>query len=165
MSEEIWQGQYSSDGSSVHQSLYPERDFLTQLSDEFAKKGEPSFAENRKIKTAIALQPPCPDSVVENQQLKADSGDTAAVHVKLSRDSLLENAFFILEEVRNQKSTLGKSLASSLSELKIRANSQQLSDFEFYKEDIAKASHVDIKNIVLEEQAHIQKPVVKIRLV
>ena len=52
-------------------------------------------------------------------------------------DSLLEDAFFILEEVRNQKSKLGKSLASPLSELKITASPQQLSVFDFYKGDIA----------------------------
>ena len=76
----------------------------------------------------------------------------------------MDNAFFILEEVRNQKSKQGKSLASPLSELKVTATPQQISAFDFYKGDIARASHVDIKHIVLEEQAQAQSPVVEIRL-
>ena len=156
VSEEIWQNQYSSNGSSLHQSLYFERDFLIQLSDKFAG---PSFAEDQKVKAETDLPSSSPamrtHSVAEKQ---------AGSKVKLNRDSLLENAFFILEEMRNQKSNLGKSLASPLSELKIIANPQQLSGFDFYKEDIARAGHVNIKNIVLEEQIDIQKPVITIRL-
>ena len=138
VSEEIWQSQYSFDGSSLHQSLYLKRDYLLKLSNRFAKEGFIS-------------------SLLESQGIKKEKAG-------FNRDSLLDNAFFILEEVRNQKSKLGKSLASPLSELKITAAPQQISAFDFYKDDVARASHVDIKNIVLKEQADIQKPVVEIHL-
>ena len=48
-------------------------------------------------------------------------------------------------------------MASPLSELKITANFQKLAGFDFYKEDIARASHVDIKDIVLEDQVNMGK--------
>ena len=76
--------------------------------------------------------------------------------------SILKNAFTILEQVRSQKSALSKSLASSLKNLEITASPDHLKEFELYKGDIARASHVHIKDIVTIEQALLEKPIVKI---
>ena len=78
--------------------------------------------------------------------------------------SVLKNAFATLEQVRSQKSALNKSLASSLKSLEIRAKPDHLKEFELYRDDIARASHVHIKDIVLIEQALLEKPIVKITL-
>ena len=142
VTEEIWGDQYSSE-NSLHQSLYLKKDDLVQLSDKLAK-------ELLTLSTASKKS----DKLLSNKnQIKTE---------KLKIDNLLESAFAILEELRNQKSKLGKSLASPLSSLKIKANSQQLIAFELYKEDIARAGHVNVKDIILTEQADIQKPVIEI---
>ena len=49
MSEEIWQSQYSGDGSSLHQSLYLEKDFLLKLSSKLAKESFLSVSEEQEI--------------------------------------------------------------------------------------------------------------------
>ena len=151
VSEEVWQNQYSSEGSSLHQSLFLTKDYLSQLSYKLDKEAS-SFLDKRESK---------PLSQDNRHSLKSGNPIKAE---KFTLDSLLEDAFAVLEELRNQKSKSGKSLASSLSGLKIRAGSQQLLSFKLYQEDIAKAAHVDVQNITLEEQNDIQKPVVEIDL-
>lgn len=61
--------------------------------------------------------------------------------------SLLNIAFFILEQVRSQKSNLRKSLATPLKSLRITANSENLKQFPLFKEDILKATHVSPENL------------------
>ena len=136
VTEKVWQNQYSSDGSSLHQSLYLKKEFLIQLSGKLVQS----------MKN------------LEKQKFNIKDKNSS-----LSLDKLLKEAFFILEEFRNQKSKLGKSLASPLNSLKIKLNSEQLIAFELYKADIAKAAHVDIKNILLQEH-NIQEPIVEIQL-
>ena len=80
-----------------------------------------------------------------------------------SKESILENAFFILEQIRSKKSNFNKSLASPLERLEIRANRDQLEEFEFYKQDIARAAHVNLQNIFTVEQSDLEKSVVKIK--
>ena len=154
VTEEVWQNQYSLGGSSLHQSLYLQKELLTQLSENFAKKST-TFSESKNMKKlVVSILESKTDNEKSNEHLKA----------QLNSDHLLENAFFILEEVRNQKSVLGKSLASPLKQLKIRANFQYLQTFQFYKEDISRATHVNLENIVLEEQSDIQKTLIEIQL-
>ena len=152
VSEEVWQSQYSSEGSSLHQSLYLKKDYLLKLSDEWAKENalsSPAQLSKEKLLSFPALE--------QNIKNKLENSS-------LNLDSLLESAFFILEEVRNQKSKLGKSLASPLSCLKITAQPQQLSILSFCREDIARASHVSVENILMEEQADIAQIRVEIQL-
>ncbi|MCY4321855.1 MAG: valine--tRNA ligase [Bdellovibrionaceae bacterium] len=153
VTEEIWKDQYDN-SSSLHQSLYPDRNFLIQMSDKLSKKVNDNILKNHKssslnFETSDAFS----SQATKAQNLK-----------QLDTDSLLDEAFFILEEIRNQKSALGKSLASPLSQLKIHATAEQISNFDLYKADIERASQVDSKNIILEKKPNIQKPVVAIRL-
>ena len=61
--------------------------------------------------------------------------------------ALLSPAFFILEQVRSQKSAQKKSLAAPLKSLQITANSKDLKQLQLFKEDLIKASHVSLENL------------------
>lgn len=77
--------------------------------------------------------------------------------------SLLVNVFWILEQVRGAKSALNKSLASPLTSLKVTASSKHLKEFELYMEDIARASHVELKQISLIEKKSQDRPSVVVQ--
>lgn len=77
-------------------------------------------------------------------------------------EELLETAFMILEKVRKSKSDLNKSLAAPLKSLEITANRKHIQNVEMYREDLARASHIQSKNIFIKEQSDLQKPDVKI---
>ena len=82
----------------------------------------------------------------------------------LNNPFLLDKAFFILEQVRSRKSDLNKSLASPLTSLEITADPKDLKEFELYKEDIARASHVDLKSLSTIPKVFLEKPFVQIQL-
>ena len=83
---------------------------------------------------------------------------------KAENASLLETAFFLLEQVRKGKSEHNKSLANPLQRLDIKANKKHLQHIKLYKGDLARVSHVQPTKLFVEEQAELLKPEVKITL-
>ena len=92
---------------------------------------------------------------------KKDSSPTQKADPTFNDNSLLEKAFAILKQIHSQKSDRNKSLACPLKRLELKASSSHLKEFELYKEDIARASHVPIPNIDLIEKPDLKTPVVK----
>lgn len=74
----------------------------------------------------------------------------------------LESAFFILDQIRSKKSQHNKSLASPLKRLELSASLSHLREFALYKEDIARASHVALEDIVTLNKGYLKQPVVKV---
>ena len=62
-------------------------------------------------------------------------------------EDLLQLAFFVLEQVRGQKSALKKSLAAPLKSLKVTANKRDIKRLQLVLEDIAGASQVAPQNL------------------
>ncbi len=75
--------------------------------------------------------------------------------------ALLELSFNLLEQIRSQKALQKKSLSTPVKELKIQIKDTAL--FAFCREDIARASHTDLKNIFV-EQAPVATPKVSLIL-
>ena len=76
--------------------------------------------------------------------------------------SLLNSAFFILEQIRGQKSAKGKSLAASLKRLQIKAEKKSLTQIHSFKEDMARAAHVSPENLQIILQDSSDQPEVAI---
>lgn len=72
--------------------------------------------------------------------------------------SLLNLAFFILEQIRGQKSAKGKSLATPLKSLQIKAGEKDLKRILFFKEDMARAAHVPLENLQIVLQDSLLQP-------
>lgn len=149
VTEEIWSDRYSKESSSIHNSLWLSQNHLKQIIKEID-----FMLLNQLDKVSLGLKEMTDVSATKNQGEKTNK-DTPP---------LLENAFFILEQIRGKKSELKKSLVSPLKHLEITANSYHLREFELYKEDIARAAHVRLENISKIEQADLEKPNVKIQL-
>ena len=144
VTEELWSGRYKKESSSVHSSLWLDRDHLEHIKKldlMILKYFEPSFGEITNV-----------------------SGKLLSEKANMNKQFLLENAFAILEQIRGKKSDLNKSLASPLKSLEIQALSDHLQGFELYKGDIARAAHVRLENIFTVEQADLKTPSVKIQL-
>ena len=166
VTEELWQSRYLKESSSLHNSTWLGKSVLdkTMSSLERSIKNERKQIRNQNkagrfspilTKPAYFLALVTGGVRKQRKNISSMSDDSS---------SLLENAFFILEQARNQKSKQNKSLASSLKRLEITASSKHLKEFELYKEDIARASHVDPKNIVLIKKNHRAKITVQIEL-
>ena len=75
--------------------------------------------------------------------------------------SLLNTAFFILEQIRRQKSNHQKSLATPLKSLQVTANSKDLKHLQLFKEDLIKASHVSSENLHIALKDSLSFPEIK----
>ena len=63
--------------------------------------------------------------------------------------SLLNLAFYLLENIRSYKASQKKSLSAPVREIKINMNKKDQAFFKFFREDLARASHVLPQNIHL----------------
>ena len=79
-----------------------------------------------------------------------------------TESSLLTLAFFILEQVRSQKSTKGKSLATPLKQLQIKTSEKSLKQIQLFKEDLARATHVSLENLQIISKNSLSQPEVAI---
>ena len=80
------------------------------------------------------------------------------------QSALLNIAFFILEQVRKQKSTHQKSLAAPLKSLRIRASNKDLKQFHLFKEDMTRATHVSSENLHAVLQNSLSHPEIEIEI-
>ena len=153
VTEELWQSRYTEESSSLHNSTWLNKEALDQIISRFKKpakreiKKEPGHFFSFLIKTAYLFK--------NSRGVKKHKEDSS---------TFLENAFFILEQIRNQKSKHNKSLASPLKKLVITTGPETLKEFELYREDMARASHIDSQNIILIKKEHQQKITVQIEL-
>ena len=69
------------------------------------------------------------------------------------KDQVRHLAFYLLEKVRSQKAGLKKSLSAPVREIKINMDKESTALFEFCCEDLARATHVSLKNIKVETKA------------
>ena len=76
-------------------------------------------------------------------------------------NNLLNFSFYLLEQIRTQKASQQKSLSTPLKELKVITNKKNKSLFELCREDIAKAAHVNSKNIFIQE---VEKDILKVSI-
>ena len=60
--------------------------------------------------------------------------------------------FYILVQIRNQKAAQRKSLSSSVKELTLKGNPQQLKWFDFGKKDLMRAGHIQNVKILTNEK-------------
>ena len=147
VTEEVWSGRYSKESSSLHNSIWLDKDTLKQIENKLNL-----MLLDRLIKKASF------------GEVTAVSGKIQSRNTSLDKQPILENAFAILEQARSRKSDLNKSLASPLKSLEVIAKPDHLKEFELYKEDIARATHVHLENISTVEQEDLEKPTVKIQL-
>ena len=63
----------------------------------------------------------------------------------------LDTVFYILEQIRNQKASQRKSLSSPVKEFTLKGNPQQLKWFDFCKEDLIRAGHIQNVKILTDE--------------
>ncbi len=141
VTEELWEDRYKEESSSLHNSLWLNASATKDIEKEL---------EQRLLNPLVK---------------KASFGKTIDALTKIQskeKSFILENAFGILEQIRSRKSDRNKSLASPLKKLEVSGNSFHLSEFELYKDDIARASHVDLNNISTVEKNNLEKPSVKI---
>lgn len=73
-------------------------------------------------------------------------------------EELLRIAFFVLEQVRGQKSALKKSLAMPVKSLKVTASDRDIKLFQLVREDIARASHVLPENLCVVVTDSLKQP-------
>ena len=85
------------------------------------------------------------------------------VQLKGHSDTFLQTAFFILEQIRSQKTENKKSLASPLKSLQITASLTHIKEFEFYRQDMARSTQVSSQDITLSPQTSAGSPVLKIQ--
>lgn len=146
ITEEIWENRYNKEASSIHNSLWMNKEYLKQISDKFDLKILKRFVKKPSVAEVTAV-----------------SGKIRGKETGLGKQPILENAFSVLEQIRSGKSDFNKSLASPLKTLEVRAKPDHLQEFELYKEDIARAAHVNLKDISTIEQTELEKPIVKIQ--
>ncbi|MCY4512865.1 MAG: valine--tRNA ligase [Bdellovibrionales bacterium] len=65
-------------------------------------------------------------------------------------EEFLSEVFYILEQVRNQKASLRKSLSAPVKELTLKGNEQQIKWFQLCKEDLLRAGHIQNANTLTE---------------
>ena len=61
-------------------------------------------------------------------------------------EEFLNEVFYILEQVRNQKASLRKSLSTPVKELTLKGNEQQIKWFHLCREDLLRAGHIQNVN-------------------
>ena len=111
-------------------------------------------SESPSVHKALWTDPEDLNGMLVDKSLLAESQHT----------SLLENASFILEQVRSQKTHSKKSLATPLKSLELKACKDFLKEFKLYKGDFLRASCALEKDCVFIEENHLKKPKVKIKL-
>ena len=157
VTEKVWLDRYSKENSSIHRSLFfndGERDLNHSL-----LKNEDS---GRSALSLDIINGKVKDWFVANRLDQSALSRGSINREAFDPTSLLQGAFYILEQVRSKKSDLKKSLASPLKKLEIKVDRNFLTEFDLYKADIARASHVSLQNIVQIEDSALKKPVVKI---
>ena len=91
----------------------------------------------------------------ESETVAVKESETVAVKESESAynyDNLLKSGFGLLEQIRSQKALLKKSLSTPVKELKIKMQKGDLSLFDMYREDLARASHTRAEDIVIEQK-------------
>ena len=147
VTEELWQNRYNKESSSIHKALWPAKKTLHHLSKTLDSSNQ-------------GAEPPSSTKFLSSIKNLFSSSKRESEN----KFSLLDSAFSILEQVRSQKADQKKSLASPLTKLEVKANNTHLKALELVKDDIARASHISVQDILTTEQADTEKPIVKIQI-
>ena len=168
VTEEIWQNRYNKESSSIHKALWLEKTTLEQLLQKFDQSNQETQQSSVTHLSSTEITPS--KASKPQQRLSTHLFSTFKNLFSLSKEEqknkvpLLDTAFSILEQVRSQKADQNKSLTSPLEKLEVTANTNHLKAFELVKDDLARASHIPLQDILTTTQADAKKPIVKIQI-
>ena len=154
ITEEIWQKRYSVKGQSLHQFCYFKEKLLKSLIEQLKQRWNHwnSLGDNPED----SLEDSVGDSPVAKKTLSLESLELNWNHLynlkeKLEPDFFLESLFSILREIRKQKSSAGKSLATPLKEMELLLPKKEIFSVDLGKQDLCMASHLDLKNLKIKK--------------
>ena len=140
ITEEIWQKRYSIKKESLHKFCYFTDKYLKQILDQL--KDRWNHWDRQVPQKALILEP-----------LELRWNHLYNLTEKLEPDFFLEIIFSILREIRKQKSTAGKSLATPLQEMELLLPTKEIFSVDLCKEDLCMASHLDLKQLVVKKSS------------